>query len=59
VKLKRSEVKLSEVVYILGRGSSDYVAMSYRLDGAGSFLGSMLVFSVFFVFSVLSVSCVL
>jgi hypothetical protein len=37
MKVKRSEVKQSEVIYIQGRGSSDYVATSYRLDGPGSF----------------------
>jgi hypothetical protein len=71
--VKQSEVKQSEVDYIWGRGSSDYVATSYRLDGPGSFLRSILVFSVcffFFIFSngffmyyvflhVFSVSCVL
>jgi hypothetical protein len=50
------KVKRSEVVYMQGRGSSDYVATSYRLDGPGSFPGSILVFSAFFhVFSVVFV----
>jgi hypothetical protein len=61
--VKRNQAKRS-VVYIQGRGSSDYVAMSYRRDGPGSFPGSILVFSsllcmFFHVFSVFSVSCVL
>jgi hypothetical protein len=46
--VKRSEVKPSEVVYIHGRDSSDYVATSYILDGPGSFPGSILVLYVFF-----------
>jgi hypothetical protein len=46
--VKRSEERRSEVVYIQGRGSSDYVATSYRLDGPGSVPDSILVFSVFF-----------
>jgi hypothetical protein len=37
----------SEVVCIQGPVSSDYVATSYRLDGPGSFPGSILIFSVF------------
>jgi hypothetical protein len=41
------KVKRSEVVYVKGRGSSDYLATSYRLDGPGSFPGRILVFSVF------------
>jgi hypothetical protein len=45
--VKRSEVKRSEVVYIQGRGSSDYVSTSYKLDGPGSCPGSILLFSVF------------
>jgi hypothetical protein len=62
--MKQSEVKRSEVVYIQGRGSSDYVATSYTLNGPGSFPGSILVFSsvfscIFCVFSVFYVSCVL
>jgi hypothetical protein len=61
VKWKWSEVKWneSEVVYIQGLGSSYYVyvATSYRLDGPSSFPGSILVFSVFFVFSSV-VSCI-
>jgi hypothetical protein len=51
--VKRNEMKQSDVVYIQSRGSSDYVATNYRLDGPGSFPGSILIFSVF------SVSCVL
>jgi hypothetical protein len=52
VKVKRTELKRSEVVYIQGRGHSYYVTMSYRLDGPGSFPGSILAFSVLFsVFS--------
>jgi hypothetical protein len=52
VKVKGCEVKRSEVVYIHGRDSSDYVATSYRLDGPGSFPGSIfnLFSSVFSVF---------
>jgi hypothetical protein len=46
--VKRSEVKRSEVVHIQGRGSSYYVATSYRLDGPGSSPCSILVYSVFF-----------
>jgi hypothetical protein len=56
------KVKRSEVVYIQGRGSSDYVATSYRLDGPGTFQGSIFILlsSIFSVFpSVFSVSCVL
>jgi hypothetical protein len=40
--VKQSEVKQSEVVFtIQGRDSSDYVVTSYRLDGLGSFPGSI------------------
>jgi hypothetical protein len=46
-------VKRSEVVYIQGRSSSDNVAMSYTLDGPGSFPGSILVLSVFSYYLVL------
>jgi hypothetical protein len=46
--VKRSEVKRSEMVYIHGRGSSGDVATSYKLNGPGSFPGSILVFSMFF-----------
>jgi hypothetical protein len=41
-------VKLSEVLYIHGRDSSDYLATSYRLDGPGYFV--ILFSSVFSVF---------
>jgi hypothetical protein len=56
-------VKRSEVVYIQGRGSSDYVATSYRLDGPASFPGSIFIlFSSVFsavpsVFSVSALFC--
>jgi hypothetical protein len=60
--VKRSEVKRSEVVYIQDRDSSDYVATSYRLDGPGSFPGSIFIlfYSVFSVFfsCVLCILCV-
>jgi hypothetical protein len=58
--VKRSEVKRSELVYIQGRGSSDYVATSYRLDGLGSFPGSVFILfsSIIYVFSsVFSAAC--
>jgi hypothetical protein len=48
--VKRSEVKRSEVVYIQSRGSLDNVATSYRLDGLGSFSGSILQFSMFLLY---------
>jgi hypothetical protein len=58
VKAKRIEVKRSEAVYIQGRGKSDCVATSYRLDSPGSFPGSILVFSLFFrISSVFSCVC--
>jgi hypothetical protein len=43
------KVKRSEVVYIQGRGSSDYVATSYRLDGPGFFFRAL--YSYFLCFS--------
>jgi hypothetical protein len=52
--VKRSEVKRSEVVLHYRVGiAQDYVATSYRLDGPGSFPGSifMLFSSVSAVFS--------
>jgi hypothetical protein len=53
-KSDKSDVKLSEVrwFYITSGESSDYVATSYRLDGPGSFPGSIFILfsSVFFVF---------
>jgi hypothetical protein len=43
-------MKRREVVYVQGRDSSDYVATSYRLDGPGSFPGSIFILFFFCIF---------